>query len=143
MQISSRFTIALHMLTCMEVYKNKEKVTSNFMADSIGVNPVVVRRILGKLKEANLINVIRGSGGAEIKKDLSEITFLDIYRAVESVSDENLFSFHESPNPNCPVGRNIHYLLDDRILSAQIALEKQLQSQTLKDLMNQARNINI
>ena len=54
MQISSRFTIAIHMLTCMETFKDKYKITSDFLASSINVNPVIIRRILSQLKEAGL-----------------------------------------------------------------------------------------
>ena len=64
MQISSRFTIAIHMLTCMEAFKDEYKVTSDFLASSINVNPVVIRRILSQLKDAGLIEVKRGTGGA-------------------------------------------------------------------------------
>ena len=46
-----------------------------------------------------------------ITRPLNEITFLDIYRAVECTPDEELFHFHENPNSLCPVGRNIHHVL--------------------------------
>ena len=59
MQISSRFTIAIHMLTCMETFKEEYKITSDFLASSINVNPVIIRRILSQLKEAGLIEVKR------------------------------------------------------------------------------------
>lgn len=108
MQISSRFTIAIHMLTCMETFKDEYKVTSEFLAASINVNPVIIRRILSQLKEAGIIEVKRGTGGAAPAKPLEEITFLDVYRAVECIEENALFHFHENPNPDCPVGRNIH-----------------------------------
>ena len=82
MQISSRFTIALHMLTCMETFKEDYKITSDFLASSINVNPVIIRRILSQLKEAGIIEVKRGTGGAAITKPLQDITFLDVYYAV-------------------------------------------------------------
>ena len=47
MQISSRFTVALHIFTCIDVFKNEQKVTSDFLAGSIGTNPVIIRRLLG------------------------------------------------------------------------------------------------
>ena len=50
MQISSRFTIAIHMLTCMETFKEDYKITSDFLASSINVNPVIIRRILYPVK---------------------------------------------------------------------------------------------
>ena len=50
--------------------------------------------------------MLRGSDGAAIPKPLDEITFLDIYKAVEYVGNGELFHFYEKPNTNCPMGRN-------------------------------------
>lgn len=50
MQISSRFTIAIHMLACMETFKDDYKITSDFLASSINVNSVIIRKILLQLK---------------------------------------------------------------------------------------------
>ena len=91
MQISSRFTLAVHIFACIDTFKDDYKVTSEFLAGSTNVNPVIVRKILGQLKAAGLVEVARGSGGASIAKPLNEITFLDIYRAVECVGAENYF----------------------------------------------------
>ena len=106
MQISSRFTLAVHIFACIDTFKDDYKVTSEFLAGSTNVNPVIVRKILGQLKAAGLVEVARGSGGASIAKPLNEITFLDIYRAVECVEGGELFHFHDNPNPNCPVGKS-------------------------------------
>lgn len=135
MQISSRFTIAIHMLTCMETFKEEYKVTSDFLASSIQVNPVVIRRILSQLKEAGLIEVKRGTGGATIAKPLEDITFLDVYQAVECIEDHTLFHFHENPNINCPVGKNIHNILDDKLYRVQQAMERELASITLAEVV--------
>ena len=112
MQISSRFTIAIHIIICIETFHNDAKMTSDFLASSVNVNPVVIRKILQQLKNAEIVKVIRGSGGAKIAKPLNEITLLDIYRAVECVEEGNLFHFHEHPNPLCPVGKNIYNIMD-------------------------------
>lgn len=141
MQISSRFTIAIHMLTCMETFKEEYKITSDFLASSINVNPVIIRRILSQLKEAGLIEVKRGTGGAGIIKPLEEITFLDVYRAVECIEENTLFHFHENPNPACPVGRNIHNILDDKLLKVQEAMERELKSITLADAIRDLENV--
>ncbi len=135
MQISSRFTIAIHMMTCMETFKEEHKITSDFLAASINVNPVIIRRILSQLKDAGLIEVKRGTGGAVVRKPLDEITFLNIYRAVECIEENTLFHFHENPNPNCPVGKNIHNILDDKLHRVQAAMERELESITLADVM--------
>lgn len=134
MQISSRFTIAVHIFTCIDYFQKDYKITSDFLAGSTNVNPVIIRKILAQLKSAGLINIARGSGGSTIAKPLSDITFLDIYKAVECVEDGELFHFHENPNPKCPVGRNIHNILDDKLKRVQKALEKELESITLEDI---------
>lgn len=133
MQISSRFTIAIHIFACIDTFKDDYKLTSDFLAGSVNVNPVVVRRILQQLKTAGLITVTRGSGGADIAKPLDQITFLDIYNAVECIGNGQLFHFHENPNSLCPVGRNIHNALDSRLLQIQKAMEDEMQKITLAD----------
>lgn len=134
MQISSRFTIAIHMLACMDVFKDEYKITSDFLASSINVNPVIIRKILSQLKDAGLIEVKRGPGGAAIAKPLDEITFFDVYQSVDCIEENTLFHFHENPNPDCPVGKNIHRVLDDKLLRIQAAMEQELKSITLADM---------
>ena len=134
MQISSRFTLAVHIFACIDTFGNEYKVTSDFLAGSTNVNSVIIRKILGQLKGAGLIEVARGTGGTTVTKPLDEITFLDVYNAVECVENGELFHFHENPSTNCPVGRNIHYILDDKLYRVQSALEKELASITLADI---------
>ena len=133
MKITSRFTVAVHTLLAIHTFEQTEKTTSDFLAASVNVNPVVIRRTLLSLKAAGMVEVKAGSGGARIVKNLNDITLYDVYRAVDSV-DGGLFYFHESPNPNCPVGKNIHALLDRRLDAAQAAMENDLRRTTLADL---------
>lgn len=141
MQISSRFTLAIHIIICIDTFKDEFKTTSDFLAGSTNVNPVIVRKILGQLKSAGIVEVARGSGGASIPKPLDEITFLDIYRAVECIDNDELFHFHENPNEKCPVGRNIHPILDDKLLRVQSAMEKELSAITLADVKKDLKKI--
>ena len=134
-QISSRFTVALHTLLCIAYFSGSYKLTSGFIASSVGVNPVVIRNILGKLKEAGIVEVEAGVGGASLVRDPSEVTLLDVFDAVESV-DGQLFAFHGAPNMSCPVGRRIHPVLDGELVAAQRALEDRLRSRTLADLLD-------
>ena len=133
MQISSRFTMAIHMFACIDTFTD-QKMTSDFMAASIGTNPVIVRKLLQQLKAAGLIEVSRGTGGVTVTKPLNEITFLDIYKAVECTPDEEMFHFHENPNQACPVGKNIHHVLDDKLAKVQEAMERELAAITLADV---------
>lgn len=134
MQISSRFTIALHIFTCVETFKNDYKITSDFLAGSINTNPVIIRKILTQLKNAGLITVARGTGGISPTRPLKEISFYDVYQAIEPVENGDLFNFHNSPNPQCPVGKNIHALLDDKLKTIQLAMENEMKKYTLDNL---------
>ena len=141
MQISSRFTVALHIFTCVEMFKDDHKVTSDFLAGSINTNPVIIRKILTQLKNAGLITIARGTGGITVNRPLSEITFYDVYQAIEPVENGSLFHFHDSPNPECPVGRNIHALLDGKLKAIQGAMEDEMKTYSLEDLKNGALDL--
>lgn len=134
MQISSRFTIALHILTAIDTFHEEYKVTSDFLAGSINTNPVVVRKILSQLKKAELVSVSRGVAGMEIARPLGEISFYDVYTAIEPLEDGDLFRFHDDPNPDCPVGRNIHVLLDEKLREIQDAMEEKMRQFNLAQL---------
>lgn len=138
MKISSRFTIAVHTLLCILLFKD-EKITSNFLSGSIQVNPVIIRNILIQLKKAKIIIVKRGKGGISINKKAKDITLLDIFEAVESL-DGKLFSFHKKPNSKCPVGNNITKILLPKLDNIQKSMEKELEKTTLKDIFNDLQN---
>lgn len=131
MRISTKFTTAVHILVASVYFAPTTKVTSTFLASSIGSNPVIIRNIMTQLAQAGIIEVKRGSGGIELTRPLSKITFLDVYRAVETGADEPLFHFHENPNPKCPVGRNIHGALDTQLEAIQDDFEKDLANRTV------------
>lgn len=125
MQISSRFSVAVHVLTLLATTPAGELLTSDRMAASVNTNPVVIRRILGQLKKAGLVEVRAAVGGTHLRREAATISLLEVYRAVEVVEGD-LFSVHDKPNPKCPVGRNIQAALDTTLRRAQAALEQQL-----------------
>jgi Rrf2 family protein len=135
MKISSRFTVAVHILALVSMEKNA-LCTSEWIADSVNKNPVVIRRIMGMLKKAGFIHIRPGTGGSFMQKNLDDISLLDIYRAVEVVEEDELFHFHENPNPNCSVGSNIHAVLELILVKAQKAMEQVLAEVTLDDLVS-------
>lgn len=141
MQITSKFTVAVHILTCIDIFDGQMRVTSDFLSGSTGVNAVIVRNVLGQLRNAGIVETRQGSGGAHLAKALDEITLYDIYKAVDCVDDEGLFHFHENPNADCPVGRNIHKAMDGRLEAAQSALENELKSTTLAEVVADTRKI--
>ena len=135
MQFSSRFTIAVHTLLCIEQFDGVCRTTSKFLAGSVNVNPVIIRKTLGQLKAVGLITVEPGVGGASLAKAPKDITLLDIFNAVEE--NEVLFHFHENPNPKCPVGKSVHMVLDSKIADIQRAMENSMKGVSLQMLIDE------
>ncbi|WML55207.1 Rrf2 family transcriptional regulator [Neobacillus sp. PS3-12] len=134
MSISSRFAVGVHILSLIEM--NKDGVSSSeFLAGSVNTNPALIRKIIGMLKKAGLVEVHPGIAGTKLARELSDITLLDVYKAVDVVQDNELFSVHENPNPQCPVGRNIQETIIPILSTAQIALEKVLGNVTIEDIV--------
>ena len=133
MQFSFRLPVATHILLCIERFKNEYKTTSTFLASSVNVNPVIIRKTLGQLKAAGLVEVAAGVGGAKLTKSPEDITLWDVFQAVEE--DEDLFHFQENPNPKCPVGRNIHGVLGDRLEEVRQHMLADFKKVTLADLL--------
>jgi DNA-binding IscR family transcriptional regulator len=80
--------------------------TSEQIATSVNTNPVVIRRLLAQLRKADLADSRRGVGtGWTLSRELSTISLLDVYEAVESGP---IFALHRSvPDPECVVGHGI------------------------------------
>ncbi|MEK5208212.1 MULTISPECIES: Rrf2 family transcriptional regulator [Psychrobacillus] len=136
-KFSSRYSIAVHILSLVAL--SPTSCTSDFIAESVNTNPVIIRRIIGMLKKAGLVHVRAGAGGAYLPKEFDEITLLDVYRAVEVADDGDIFSFHDETNPKCPVGANIESVFRTKMLQAQFAMEHELAKVTLKQLVSELK----
>jgi DNA-binding IscR family transcriptional regulator len=136
-QISSRFSMAVHilsMITLDPLYSTGDRI-----ARSINSNTVVIRRIMAQLKKAGYIETKPGVAGASLRVSPERLTLLDIYQAVESVEGNQLFNFHKDPDPNCSVGMNIESVLVPQLSNAQMAMEHELASVTLAQIVEQLR----
>ena len=114
------------------------RLITNLKNNGEDIAPIVN---IGQLRTAGIVETRQGSGGAHLAKALDEITLYDIYKAVDCVDDEGLFHFHENPNADCPVGRNIHKAIDGRLEAAQAALENELKSTTLAQIVADTRKL--
>ncbi|GGL52799.1 Rrf2 family transcriptional regulator [Sporolactobacillus putidus] len=131
--INTRVAVAIHILALI-ASKPHDDLASDYIASSVNTHPVVIRRILGMLRKADLIRTSAGKAGAALTSPPSEISLFLVYRAVEP--DNELFSVHENPNPHCPVGKRINAVLDEAFHGAQAALEKKLASQSIQDILD-------
>src|SRR5262249_8262125 len=120
---SSRFAVAVHLLTLMGSASN-ELVKSEAAALSVNTNPVVIRRILCALAKARLVNSQAGAcGGSRLARRPDQITLLQVYEAVEP---REFFGLHQAPNRNCPIGCSIQTVLEKVFDKVDLAVEQVL-----------------
>jgi Rrf2 family protein len=133
MNVSTRFTVALHVLTLLSSSPG-QALTSERIAGSVNTNPVVVRRLLGTLRRAGIVSSQPGNGGGwELARNPGKLTLRDIRQAVKEGSP---FSMHnQPPNPKCPVGKNIQQVLRPVYAQAERAMENELSHTTILSLL--------
>ncbi|SEO88267.1 DNA-binding transcriptional regulator, IscR family [Amphibacillus marinus] len=134
MSISSRFAVGIHILSLINVDQGVT-ISSDYLAGSVNTNPVVIRRMMGMLKKAGLIEVRPGIAGIKLAKEPELITLFDVYKAVDVVQEKELFSIHENPHPDCTVGKHIQSTVEPLFIAAQLAMEKVLSNVTLLDVV--------
>jgi len=132
--MTSRFTMAVHalgMIACEGKRCPGKPMTSETLARSIQTNPVVVRRVLGDLRRAGLVETRRGvGGGVALARPASRISLRAVWEALEG--GEELFGRHPSgPNDHCPVGLAIAGYLDELYGEAEGLLKAALGKVTL------------
>lgn len=133
MNTSSRFAVAIHVLTLLTYYRD-EPLTSEFIAESVNTNPVVIRRSLGALRDAHLVSSHSGNGGGwQLLRSPEAITLSDVYRVVEM---QALFPLPiSSPNPECVVGHSIQQALDGYFKEIEEVLEERLAQRTIAQML--------
>ena len=130
---SSKLSVSLHILSLVALAPEKP-VTSDWIAGSIHTNPALVRRLLSRLKQADLVHVQPRLGVTGLAKEPKKISLLTVFKAVES--EQSLFSIHSNPNPNCPVGAKIEEVLSQTYGNMQTDFEKHLAGVSLADILN-------
>lgn len=135
---NTRYTVAIHILTLL-AYCGPDALTSEFIAGSVNTNPVVIRRILARLRAAKLVASQAGPGGGwQLLRDPGKITLRDVLLTVER---DPTFLLHSAPpNIECPVGKAIQTLLTRRFRSAQEAMERDLDRTTIAQLMTEVKD---
>ena len=135
---SSRFAVAVHLISLALLAKGEpggELRTSERMAQRVGSHPVVVRRILGALREAGLVASRPGPGGGwRLARAPERIRLLDVYRAVER--EPVLALPHRPPHACCPLGSTMRRTLGGILREAESALEGKLAEVTVADVLD-------
>lgn len=141
MQLSMKCSIAVHCLIFIYEAQGIAKVTSALLAESTGSNPVVIRNILSALKKAGLITVPRGTGGAELCVDPSQITLYQIYTALEPGGVTSLIGIHPCQGRPCPIAQNIRKVLQTPYTKIEDAVKSAMEQITLQSMIEEYRTL--
>ncbi len=135
MGLSSRSAVAIHALTFLARWEDRS-MTSAEIAESLASNAVLVRRILGGLRDAGLVLATEGRGGGwSLARPSHKITLYDAYAAVEGGP---VLSRHaHAPSEACEVGRHMQGLVDAEFEGAERAMEERLGRTTIAHLVRQ------
>lgn len=125
--------MAVHVLTILARYRD-EKIKSEMVAGSVNTNAVVIRRLLGQLSQAKLVESQTGAmGGTRLAKCPNEITLAEVYKAV---SCGEVFALRgKSPNRDCPIGRNIEAVLCNLQKEIDKTVGEKLSQYTLQSVL--------
>lgn len=136
MHISTKCSIAIHCLIFINEYGGTSRVTSELLSLSTGCNPVSIRNIMSSLKKEGILFVKPGTGGTMLRCPLEEISLYRICMAVEPNALNKLMGIHTTPSPFCPIGKNIHTVLEAPYDKIRNDLKNSLQSITMKEIVD-------
>lgn len=138
MSPNTKMSVAVHILALLATDRRgteKEIATSERIASSVNTNPVVVRRALGRLKQAGLVAGGRGkAGGWTLARPAESVSLLDVYRAADDVT---VFALPAQPaDTDCAIGYGIRDVLAETYATVTEGLLERLQQVTIADVLH-------
>ena len=128
--MNQELAIALHILGALACRPNCA-VTSEELARSFGTGPIVLRRVLSKLRKAGLITTQRGpGGGSSLARDASRTRLLDAFEAL----DESKEILRRHPSSDDGIGGVIGTYINEIYDDAEQALLNRLKATTVEDM---------
>ena len=129
--MNTHFSIALHALALLAGAPGRV-LTSEALADRIQTNPVFLRRVLGALRTAGVLETRRGAGGGIVLvSDPAAVTLAEIYRLVQG--GQPLFPLHTVPVPG-----SLARSLQGHFADAEAQLIRHLERYTIRDVIADA-----
>lgn len=133
--ITGKFAITTHILTLLAKFPD-EYMASDYIAGSLNIHPVLVRKEIANLKKHHLVESKEGkNGGTKLIKPAAMISMEAIFNMTfEKMS----FGFSKNdPNPECPVGKQINSNLTALYDDINIAIVNKLKSISLEEFSEQ------
>lgn len=141
MQTNTKFAVAIHSLVVIELFPAWNAgncLTSGAIAESVQTNPVVIRRVMGALRDKGLVQSQPGPGGGwKLSRPGDQINLRQIFEAVQ---DESIFALprHEL-NAECPVGQWLPSVLVSCFAEAETALLERLAGVSIADVVESVK----
>ena len=137
MRRDSRLSGVLHVL--LHMAQKDGPVTSAVLATAMDTNPVVLRRVMGGLRDHGYVQSEKGHGGGwTLACDLSKVTLRDIYIALGSPS--LLAIGNRTAAPGCVIEEAVNAGLNRSFQDAEELLLSGLGEVTLATLQEDVRN---
>ncbi|AYD46528.1 RrF2 family transcriptional regulator [Arachidicoccus soli] len=129
-----QFATYLHILVLLELNEGS-LLSSSYISESININAAIVRKAVGELRQAGLVESKEGKGGGtRLSKAAKEILLSDIYKVINGVS---ILGKTNSPNPKCPIGKQINSHIIHLYSETEKSLVNHLQKITLEEFAGQ------
>jgi Rrf2 family protein len=134
MKRDSRLSMSLHVL--LHMAEHPSPVRSEDLGETMGANPVVIRRTMAGLRDAGLVHSVKGHGGGwSIARDLRKISLLDIYRALD---EPILIQQHRgTERPECLLEQTVGRTLNETFQEAEELIIRRFEKIRLSDLSNE------
>ncbi|WP_226352574.1 MULTISPECIES: Rrf2 family transcriptional regulator [unclassified Pseudonocardia] len=115
-------------------------VSSGRLAEALGTNPSLVRRLLVPLGAAGLVESTRGrSGGARLARPAGEITLAEIHRC--AVGEKPLWACSPETEHVCPVTPHAAAYFAGLTADVEQAVQASLEGRTLADALREMRGL--
>jgi DNA-binding IscR family transcriptional regulator len=131
MKRDSRLSGILHCL--LHMAESRRPMTSEALAQAMQTHPVVIRRLMGGLRDAGFVASAKGHGGGWVLScPLEQITLRDIHEAVGA--PVLLAVGHREESPGCLVEQAVNAALGQAYRDAETLLLQRLGTVTLAAL---------
>ena len=135
--MDTKFSVAVHVLILISESPNP--ISSDQMAESVGTNASYIRKILARLKKAEIVDGHRGISGYRLTAAPEQLTLLQVYQAVTEESGPHLLDIHQNPNDRCIVGRHVKPVLTGMFADIEEGFSRSLAGKTLADCIADIR----
>ena len=136
LDMNSQLPMALHIMGFLASCGG-DALTSEVLAATYGTSPVVLRRVLAKLKRAGLVQTQRGVGGGSVlARDAGSITLREVY---EAIADEMKLMPPFSGHCCGPVAPVLASYVNELFAEAEQALLAKLEAVTVAKMDEEVR----